>query len=223
MWVTRKDSKFPHQQTKRRIYVYNQQDEQFFLWLHFIFNTRSTCVGLYQSIFRSRLFISCMSYLVYAGTIRVAVVLLLKMDWYSPTHVERVLKIKCNHKKKLFILLVIYILQDDARYMQCQNEGCCLTMTTILLRVKWRIECCCFHKKYGDKWIPLLICKNIAYDSRNSSLLLLSHNTFNDKAKRHITCVKMLIITTEWYWQFIFPLQFWFMFFQGAKGRASSK
>ena len=41
---------------KLLLYVYNQQDAQFFLWLDFIYNIRSTCFGLYQSIFRSSLF-----------------------------------------------------------------------------------------------------------------------------------------------------------------------
>ena len=88
------------------------------------------------------IFISCMSYLVYAGICRYVWLLccysnttarrmvsaytkydiqlikrlLLKMDWYSPKHVERILKIKSNHKK--FVHLVGYrriTIQDDAR------------------------------------------------------------------------------------------------------------
>ena len=48
----------------------NQQDAQNSCDYTLFFNIRSTCFGLYQSIFRSNLFISCMSYLVYAGSIR---------------------------------------------------------------------------------------------------------------------------------------------------------
>ena len=40
----------------------------FFLWLDFIFNIRPTCFGLYQSTFRSNLFISWMSCLLCADT-----------------------------------------------------------------------------------------------------------------------------------------------------------
>jgi hypothetical protein len=40
------------------------------LVIRLYFNIRSTCFGLYQSIFRSNLFISSMSYLVCAGVCR---------------------------------------------------------------------------------------------------------------------------------------------------------
>ena len=85
-------------------YVYKLISCTKFLWLDFIFNIRSTCFGLYQSIFRSNLFICCMSYLVSACTkydIQHTSIkrLLLKMDWYSPKHVERILKIKSNYKR----------------------------------------------------------------------------------------------------------------------------
>ena len=43
-------------------YVYKPTRCTKFLWLDFIFNTRSTCFGLYQSVFRSNLFICCTSY-----------------------------------------------------------------------------------------------------------------------------------------------------------------
>ena len=35
--------------------------------------------------------------------------LLLKMDRYSPKHVERIFKIKSNHKKKTLCILLVYI------------------------------------------------------------------------------------------------------------------
>ena len=46
----------------------NQQDAQNSCDLTLFFNIYSACFGLYQYIFRNNLFISCMSYLSYAGT-----------------------------------------------------------------------------------------------------------------------------------------------------------
>ena len=58
----------------------------------------STCFGLYQSIIRSN-FISCISHLVYAGTIRQAVV------WLQPR-----IGIKSNHRNFVASCWFIYIL-----------------------------------------------------------------------------------------------------------------
>ena len=112
-----------HRASSCSVYITNKMHK--FLWLDFIFNIRSTCYRLYQSIFRSSLFIAeCRIWYVWllccysnrtARHIRTYQIghtaikrLLLKMDWYSPKHAERILKIKSNNKKKI-VHLVGYI------------------------------------------------------------------------------------------------------------------
>ena len=72
-----------HRASSYNMYI-NQQDAQNSCDETLFFNIRSTCFGLYQSIFRSNLFIRCTSYLVYADTSRCCVAIATQQPdvWY---------------------------------------------------------------------------------------------------------------------------------------------
>ena len=88
-----------HRAPSCNMYI-NQQDAQNSCDWSLFFNIRSTCFGLYQSIFRSNLFVCCMSCLVYAGTIRLAVVLL-----QTYPHIPAFTKYEIEHIKSLLLMM----------------------------------------------------------------------------------------------------------------------